>query len=156
MTIPADAWHIDPVTLRDVADDRPALEAALIDAAPPDRVFLLRILGRVDQAIAEGEKLLAGACDWRTLLLVAHAYEWNGEFARAAALQRRALALADTPSRLATTQQHIGKRLFDEGLYGKALLKFEEALATRTLIDPELARSSQVAVDRVHELLTSS
>lgn len=153
MTIPGDAWHLDPLTLREVIDNRGALEAALDEATPVDRVWLLRVLGRVDAAVAEGDFLLAGTSGWRDVLVVAHAYQWRGDFARAAQLQLRALALAETPSRLATTRQHIGRRLFDEGRLTEALLEFEGALALRTLIGPALVESSRMAAARVRELL---
>lgn len=155
MTVPQDAWHLDSFTLREIVDDRPALEA-LLDApatTPSERVWLLRVLGHVDQAIGEGEQMLAARATWRDLLLVAHAYQWLGDFAHAAVLQRRALALADSPVRLARTHQQIGKRLFDEGRLEAALLAFEEALAMRGLVGDEVVADSRQAIERVHALL---
>jgi tetratricopeptide (TPR) repeat protein len=153
MTIPQGGWHLDPRTLREVVDDRPALEAVLGVASPTDRVWLLRVLGRVEAAVAEGDFLLAGSPDWRDVLVVAHAHHWRGNFARAAELQSRALAIAGSPERLATTRQHIGKRLFDEGRIGEALLEFEAALALRTLLGSELVESSRKAARRARQLL---
>lgn len=41
-------WHIDPDTLREVVDDRGQLEDDLSTATPADRVWLLRLLERVE------------------------------------------------------------------------------------------------------------
>ncbi|MBO0841420.1 MAG: hypothetical protein J2O49_11435 [Sciscionella sp.] len=54
----SDGWHVDPLTLREVVDDRAELERRLVDAAPADRVWLLRVLGRLDDALTLGQRLL--------------------------------------------------------------------------------------------------
>src|SRR5690348_14230725 len=50
-------WRLDPEPMRPVLTDRQRVETALVAAGPLDRLILLPLLGRVDQALAEAEEL---------------------------------------------------------------------------------------------------
>src|SRR5690348_7133164 len=52
-------WRMDPIMLRPVLTDRRIVEATLAEANPADRLFLLPLLGRVDEAMDEARELLA-------------------------------------------------------------------------------------------------
>ncbi len=145
------SWHLDPVTLRETVDDRAALEYERGVAAPVDRSWLLRVLGRSRAAVVEGQLLLTTAEDpWRLLLLVAHAHHWLGEWVEAARLQDDALRRAVNTPREATTRQHIGKRLLDEGRGAEAVVQLVLALQLREAagVDADLVRSSRAALLR--------
>jgi len=144
-------WHIDPGTLREVVDDRKALEQELATAAPLEQVWMLRILGRLPEAEQLAREQLALASDrWRPLLLLADVRRWQDALDDAASLQDEAVALADSPSRRATTSQHIGKRLMDAGLPEAAARQFELALEIRQEdgASTELIESSRTALRR--------
>ncbi len=145
------AWHLDPVTLREVVDDRATLKRELEAAAPVERIWLLRVLGRPRDAVVEGRRLLPDEQDsWRLSLLLAHAHHWLGEWPEAARLHDLVLQVVVDTTREPTTRQHIGKRLLDEGRADEALVQLEHALRLRELAgaDPELIASSQAAVTR--------
>lgn len=148
-------WRIDPVTLREVVDDPAALEELLDSGAPGDRVWALRVLGRLDDARREGEALIASDGGFRALLLFADVLSVKGEFTAASALQERATALADTPARQALALQHTGKRLFDEKRYAEAAERFRSALALRERhgAAAEAIASSRFALARAESLL---
>lgn len=155
---PVTAWHLDPVTLREVVDDHAALEHELDVAAPVDRIWLLRVLGRSRDAVAEGRRLLPIAEDpWRPLLLVAHAHHWLREWTEAAQLQDQALQRAIGTAREATTRQHIGKRLLDEGRGPEAVVQLVLALQLRETAgaDPALVTSSRDAVHRARATIAA-
>ena len=144
-------WHIDPETLREVVDDREALEQELLTATALDQVWMLRILGRLSDAEHVGREQLARAADrWRPLLLLADVRRWQGALDEAGSLQDEAAALADTPSRRATTSQHIGKRLMEAGLVDAAADQFQRALDIREAYGAatELIESSRTALNR--------
>lgn len=159
MTDLDNAWHIDPITLRDVIDDRAAFEEALVGADVVDRIWLLRILGSLDEAVEAGKQALHDAPDqrFRVLMLLAHAHQWRGELDQAKRLQDQASTLANTDHRRATVYQHVGKRLFDEGQYEKAASEFARALALRERdgASPDLCESSRMALDRTRDLIES-
>ncbi len=125
-------WHIDPETLREVVDDREALEQQLVTARPLDQVWMLRILGRLSEAERLGREQLESATDrWRPLLLLADVRRWQGSLDEAAVLQDEAAGLAESPTRRATTSQHIGKRLLESGDAEAAAEHFQRALDLR-------------------------
>lgn len=124
----ADIWWTDPSTLRDVALNREAVQSRLEEAADLERIWLLCLLDRADEAIVEGHQLLAGAADrFRPLLVLAQAYQRRYAWHEAARLHEEALCLAGTPRREAMARYQIGKRLFDEARYRDAAAEFEWA-----------------------------
>jgi molybdopterin-guanine dinucleotide biosynthesis protein A len=151
------AWIFDPVTLRDVATDPKKLAAQLHSALPEDRIWQLRMLGRLDEALAEGTALLAaasGASDpWPILISVAEVYRWRENWAAAEDLQQQAWSLAVTPDRQATTLQQMGKRCFDLADYDGAARFFDLAAVLRPeSADPEHVESDQLALTRAREV----
>lgn len=121
-------WHTDPATLLDIVLDRSAMEARLGDCTALERVWVLSLLGRGDEAIAEGQALLATSEDpFRALLVLAHAYQRTYRWRDAARHHEQALRLAQTSTREALARHQIGRRLFDEGLYRDAAAEFEWA-----------------------------
>lgn len=128
MTPGAEVWRFDPVSLRDVAVDSQALTDRLPGAPALERVWILRMLCRLEEAAREGEELLASASNrFRPLLVLAEVYQWQYRWHDAALLHEEALRRAQTPSREATVREQIGRRLFDEGRYWSAAAEFEWA-----------------------------
>lgn len=148
-------WRTDPLTLREVVLDRPAMEARLGECPPPERIWILCLLDRAPEAVAEGLDLLAGASDrFRPLLVLAHAYQRQGRHGEAARLQEEALCLARTRSREAMVRRQIGLRLFDQAQYEEAAAEFEWAcdLYRSTGHREQLSRTCQQARDRAWAL----
>jgi hypothetical protein len=56
-------WRADPATLRDVLVDPGAVEDRLQECPPLERVWILSLLGRDEQAVAAGRRLLADSRD---------------------------------------------------------------------------------------------
>lgn len=152
-----DIWRTDPVTLQDVVVDRAAMEERLIQCPPLERVWILCLLDRTQEAIAEGRELLAGSADrLRPLLVLAQAYQRQYSWHEAARLQEEALRLARTRAREALVRRQIGRRLFDEARYREAAAEFEWArdLYRSAGQREHLARACQQALDRAWELTT--
>jgi tetratricopeptide (TPR) repeat protein len=121
-------WFVDPATLRDVVVDRDAMEARLEDCTDLERVWVLSLLGRGDEAVSEAKELLAASTDpFRALLVLAYAYQRQYRWRDAAQVQERALRAARTKFREAQVRHQIGRRLFDEGLCLAAAAEFEWA-----------------------------
>lgn len=151
-------WEIDLSTLRPVATDSAALQAELGSARGEDRVFLLRLLGRLDEAFAEGDALLADPATksdpWLALLTHADTCWLLGEFAAAEDLQLQAWHHARGRDRQASTLQHIGYRLANFGDLDAAAPYFELALTMRRgFADPEAVAESEQACTRLRELV---
>ncbi|MEO5315430.1 hypothetical protein DC347_13275 [Pseudarthrobacter sp. AG30] len=121
-------WRTDQGTLLDVVVDRAAMESRLADCTTVERVWLLTLLGRGDEAITEGRGLLETSEDpFNALLVLAHAYQRTYQWRQAARLHEEALRLAHTRTREALVRHQIGRRLFDEGLYAAAAAEFDWA-----------------------------
>lgn len=128
MEVQGDVWRTDPGTLRDVVLDRPAVESRLRDCPALERVWILCLLDRIQEAITEGQDLLAGAADrFRPLLVLAQAYQRQYAWHEAARLHEEALRLARRPVREALVRRQMGRRLFDEARYREAAAEFEWA-----------------------------
>lgn len=126
--VPGDIWGIDPVGLREVVLDREQMAARLAQCPPLERVWVLCVLDRAGEAVAEGLELLAGAGDrLRPLLVLAQAYQRQDSWLEAARLQEEALRLARTRPREAMVRRQIGLRLLGEGRYGEAAAELEWA-----------------------------
>lgn len=121
-------WRTDPVTLLDVVLDGAAMEARLADCTAMERVWVLSLLGRGEEAISAGHALLETSEDpFRALLVLAHAYQRTYRWREAARLHEHALRLATTRTKEALVRHQIGRRLFDEGLYQAATAEFDWA-----------------------------
>ncbi|WP_247040392.1 hypothetical protein [Arthrobacter rhizosphaerae] len=58
MSKDGEIWHTDPVTLRDVLLDRAQVESRLDDCPELEKVWVLLLLGREEEAVAAGRLLL--------------------------------------------------------------------------------------------------
>lgn len=153
----AEIWRVDPVTMRDVVVNRKALEDELEDCSLLERVWILALLDRVDEALAEGRILLAESTDrFRPLLVVAQIYQRTYQWYEAAGLQEEALRLARTRPREALTRHHIGRRLFDEARYRDAAAEFEWASDLyRAAGQDQLSEFSRQAMERARQVLAA-
>lgn len=159
MKVQGDIWRTDPATLRDVVLDRGAMEARLTDCPALERVWILCLLDRTEEAITEGLDLLSEAADrFRPLLVLAQAYQRRYSWHEASRLHEEALCLARTRAREALVRRQIGRRLFDEARYREAAAEFEWARDLyRTVGQREhLARECQQALDRALQLASPS
>jgi tetratricopeptide (TPR) repeat protein len=114
--------------MRDIVLDREAVENKLEECSPLERVWILALLDRNDDALPEGLALLAESRDrFHPLLVLAQVYQRSYRWHEAARLQEEALQLARTREREALVRHHIGRRLFDEAKYRDAAAEFEWA-----------------------------
>ena len=154
-------WRTDPATLLDVVLDRAAMEARLADCTAMERVWVLSLLGRGEEAITAGCTLLATSKDpFRVLLVLAHAHQRMYRWRDAARLHEKALRLANTRTKEALVRHQIGRRLYDEGLYRDAAAEFDWAQDLyRSAGRARQAQTSREARDRaltVHNKVQSS
>lgn len=155
---PREVWRTDPSTLREVVLDVPAMEARLTQCPKLERVWILSLLDRNSEAIAEGLEMLADSRDrLRPLLVLAQAYHREYNWHEAARLQEEALRLSGTPAREALVRRHIGQRLFNEARYREAAAEFEWSrdLYRSTGQRAHLVRACEEALDRARELAQS-
>ncbi|HTZ45638.1 MAG TPA: NTP transferase domain-containing protein [Jatrophihabitans sp.] len=151
-------WLIDPDTLAPVLVDRAAVATRLAAAAPLDRLFLLRVLGRTDEAFAEAaalaEEPAVAADPWRLLLLTADLHRSRGEPELAERYHVRAWRYARGRDRQASTLQHAGTRWYDLGELHRAAQHFELALTLRRgFADPASVAGSELALAAVRDRL---
>jgi len=110
-------WTIDPASLREVVTDRPLAEANLRAAAGPERLFWLRVLGRLDEAAAEADRLLAEPIEqadpWRLLVEVAEILRYSRRIDTAEEFLQKAWRIA------------YARRLQGETLHRLALCRLE-------------------------------
>lgn len=159
MTARGDVWMTDPATLRDIVPDRVSLAGRLETCPELERVWILSVLGRHEEAIKEGESLLAGATNrLHPLLVLAYAYRGQYRWHDAARLQEEALRLAGTRVREATVRYQIGRRLFEEARYRDSATEFEWARdLCRTAGRPQsLMQAAERAMIRARELAARS
>ena len=140
--------------MRDVVLDRETAETKLEDCTPLERVWILALLDRFDEAQREGLALLAESKDRFTpLLVLAQVYQRSYRWHEAARLQEEALQLARTREREALVRHHIGRRLFDEARYRDAATEFEWASDLyRAAGCKELSGISRQAMERAHQV----
>lgn len=110
-----------------------------------ERVALLRVLGRLDEADREGRAALELARQEGTprqhvaaMIRLAHVRQWRRQWAAADALFAEALRRADElgePLLRAFAHQHAGRNHVDQGRYAEALDSFRVALAIREAHD---------------------
>ncbi|HEX4727813.1 MAG TPA: NTP transferase domain-containing protein [Jatrophihabitans sp.] len=125
-------WRLDPELLRPVLTDRRRVEAALVAAGPLDRLVLLPLLGRVEQALVEAEELLPTQSDpWQLLLRTADLHRWQYRLDRAAELQAAAWRVARSRDRQASTLHRMGELHYQACELDRAAGCFELALTMR-------------------------
>ncbi|PRX23708.1 WG repeat-containing protein [Actinoplanes italicus] len=164
-------WTFDPQTLReqvdepdrlwDVADrltdrlefaERDNVRAGLLSL----RAVVHRILGELDDALADGREALRhaeAAGDLRTTAIararLAHVLQWRGEFAEADRIYAE-IDSPELPSRLrAEIRELAGRSAFEQGRYLEAVNHFERALDVRRGEDPDLVERIELALDAV-------
>jgi len=150
-------WALDPDMMCPEEVDEERAQAALATATPEDRLLLLCALGRIDEALAEAERLLAdppAADPWRVLLVVAEMHRRRRDLDQAEGCQEQAWRHALTRDRQATTLQHIGRRWYDGGDLHRAAQHFELALTMRRgFADPASVASTEQALAGVRSRL---
>lgn len=163
----------DPDTLREVYPDPDAVRARIADLrtqirTAPDEVaellargelvVLLRCIGDLDEALAEGGRAvdraeIAGTAPQQhtARLRLATVHQWRGEFAESNLEFTELLNAVGQfgPVIAAFTHQNAGKNAYDQGHYADARDHFAKALAIRREFEvPEdQIASSQLAVD---------
>ncbi len=151
-------WIIDPDTLGPVVTDRRGVEASLAGADPVERLFLLPLLGQLDRAMSEADRLLADPQvrqdPWQVLLLVGELHRASADPEQAERVQTEAWRFARSRSRQATTLHHIGQRCWEFGDSYAAGACFELALTMRRgFAEPDVIAASELAVGRVRQVL---
>jgi len=141
-------FPIDPETLRETVTDPAALAARLatlsaldledLPDARTEYATLLRVAGRLDEAVLEAELTLAAADlsgDMHrmvsAMLLVGHARQWRGEWDQADTMFHRAEKLAlylKDDQLVAAAAHHSGRSFYDQGKHVEAALRFRLAL----------------------------
>lgn len=156
------AWHTDDRTLRQVVTDPAALERRLAALGEQhehrgERVSLLRLLGRLDEArtLAEADlDACAGGDDHAAEVLatvrLAQVRHWQGDLAVAQAMLTSALSHAGAghePLLVGAVLQHRAKVRFDAGDLEGAVADAAAALKHRRQVGapPSQVRSSEQA-----------
>lgn len=130
------------------------MEARLANSSDLERVWVLSLLGRGEEAVSEAQELLATSTDpFRALLVLAYAYQRQYRWQDAAQIQECALRAAHTKFREAQVRHQIGRRLFDEGLYLAAAAEFDWAAALyQGAGRPRATLASAAARDRARKV----
>jgi molybdopterin-guanine dinucleotide biosynthesis protein A len=130
-------WEVDPRTLRPAVTDHRLLERALEQALPIDRLLPLGLLGRSEQALVEGGRLLddpaVRADPWQLLLTLADLHCLRADFPAAELCHRQAWRHALGRERQAGTLHSIGLRQLEQGDGDAAAASFELALTLLSL-----------------------
>jgi molybdopterin-guanine dinucleotide biosynthesis protein A len=147
-------WQVDPATLRPVVTDHRQVEQALGHAAPADRLLLLGLLGRSEQALAEGGRLLdkpdVRADPWQLLLRLADLHCLRADYPAAELCHRQAWRHALGRQRQASTLHSIGLRQLEEGDGDAAAASFELVLTLLSLFGESEQRAwTSAALARV-------
>jgi molybdopterin-guanine dinucleotide biosynthesis protein A len=142
-------WASDPSCLREVLTDRRCVEQALAAAEPVQRLFLLGLLGRAEQGLAEGQRLLdepaISADPWRVLMRLADLHCLLGDFPAAERRHQQAWRHALGRERQASTLHSIGVRQFEQGDRDAAAASFQLALTLLSLFGETPARTRTAA-----------
>jgi len=142
-------WTTDPSSLREVLTDRRGVEQALAAAEPVQRLFLLGLLGRAEQGLAEGQRLLDGlgarSDPWQLLLRLADLHCLCSDFAAAERCHQRAWRHALGRERQASTLHSIGVRQFEQGDRDAAAASFQLALTLLSLFGDTPLRARTAA-----------
>jgi len=142
-------WATDPSSLREVLTDRQAAEQALAGAEPVHRLFLLGLLGRAEQGLAEGQRLLDEpgnrADPWHVLVRLADLHCLCSDFAAAERCHLQAWRHALGRERQAATLHSIGVRQFSQGERDAAAASFQLALTLLSLFGETPLRARTAA-----------
>ena len=142
-------WAADPAGLRDVLADQRAVEAALPHAEPAHRLFLLGLLGRTEQALAEGRGLLAepavSADPWQLLVRMADLHCLRSDFGAAEQCHLQAWRHALGRERQAQTLYSIAARQFEQGDRDAAAASLRLALTLLSLFGDTPLRARAAA-----------
>lgn len=142
-------WRIEASSLREVLTDRRRVEQSLAAAGAVDRLFLLGLLGRAEQGLAEGRSLLdepaAGSDPWQLLLRLADLHCLRTDFAAAEQCHRQAWRHALGRERQAATLHSIGVRQFEQGDRDAAAASFQLALTLLSLFGDSPLRARTAA-----------
>lgn len=164
-------WKIDPLTLRESADDPEPLRAVRdrltdrLEYAERDtvragllslRAVVSRILGDFGRALADAQEALRHAeatGELQRIALVqarlAAVRQWRGDFAEADRLFAEANSV-ELPDRLrAELHVQAGRSAYEQGRFLEACNHFEAALELRRVDDPELVARTEAALDAV-------
>ncbi|GIJ21299.1 hypothetical protein Vlu01_19230 [Micromonospora lutea] len=164
-------WRLDPVTLRELADDPEELReirerlteklATALDNRSRARLLSLRavasrMLDDLDDALADGRMALTYAeatGELRRAALaqarLAHVLRWRGEFAEADRLFAEANSI-ELPDRLrAALHEHSARCCYDQGRLIEACHHFERALDLRGEQDAELLARVRIGLDAI-------
>ncbi len=142
-------WTSDPSSLREVLTDPRAVERELAGADGVHRLFLLGLLGRTEQGLAEGQQLLdalpAGADPWQLLLQLADLHCRCSQFTAAEQCHQRAWRHALGRERQADTLHSVGVRQFEQGDRDAAAASFQLALTLLSLFGDTPSRARTAA-----------
>lgn len=153
-----DIWDIHPGAQPGTVADPETLAGRLQSCSALERVWILALLGRGDEAVEEGQTLLVGSTNrLPSMLVIAHVFQSQHRWQEAARLQEEALQLARTPLREAMVRHQIGTRLFLEGRYSDAAAEFEWARDLYSSWGYRHGRThaSEHAMHRARDLATS-
>nr|WP_240942278.1 WG repeat-containing protein [Planosporangium thailandense] len=173
-------WRFDPDTLREVVEEPEIDELtevrrlltgkleATTDNGSRARLLSLRavvsrVLGDLDQALADAERAVAHAEATGQLRRItiaqarlARVLQWRGEYTAA----DRLFALANStelPDRLRSAMhQHAGLCAYEQGRFIEACNHFERALDLRGGGDPDLIAQIELALDAVYRRATEA
>ncbi len=142
-------WAIEASSLREVLTDRRRVEQSLAAAGPLDRLFLLGLLGRTEQGLAEGRSLLdepaTGSDPWQLLLRLAELHCLRADFAAAEQCHQQAWRHALGRERQAATLHAIGIRQFEQGDRDAAAASFQLAWTLLSLFGDSPLRARTAA-----------
>ncbi|MEU8241495.1 WG repeat-containing protein [Actinoplanes missouriensis] len=171
-------WTFDPQTLREQVDEPDRLWDLIdrltdrLEFAERDnvragllslRAVVSRVLGELDDALADGREALQHAeasGELRPVSIaqarLAQVLQWRGEFAEADRLYARADSV-ELPSRVrAEILELAGRSAFEQGRFLEAVNHFEHALDVRQGGDPDLVERIELALDTIAQKTNSS
>ncbi|MEU4560904.1 WG repeat-containing protein [Actinoplanes sp. NPDC023936] len=164
-------WTFDPQTLREQVDEPERLWDLIdrltdrLEFAERDnvragllslRAVVSRVLGELDDALADGREALRHAeasGELRPVSIaqarLAQVLQWRGEFAEADRLYAQADSV-ELPSRVrAEILELAGRSAFEQGRFLEAVNHFERALDVRQGGDPDLVERIELALDTI-------
>lgn len=171
-------WTFDPQTLREQVDEPDRLWDLIdrltdrLEFAERDnvragllslRAVVSRVLGELDDALADGREALRHAeasGELRPVSIaqarLAQVLQYRGDFAEADRLYARADSV-ELPSRVrAEILELAGRSAFEQGRFLEAVNHFEHALDVRQGGDPDLVERIELALDTIAQKTNSS
>lgn len=167
----------DPVTLREIVHDPPALtlileavRASLQKADAQSRCelsdlhgqecVLLRLLGDLDAALVAGRLSLRYSGDDPAMVTIAgvrlaHVHQWQGEYSAADGIFAQVLEGAPDGYR-SFARLHAGKSRYEQGDADAAIAHFEEAVRLRSSGPADLLAAAEQALQAARRLKTDT